>query len=205
MIPLSSLKLSIQSPTYTYLIMSRVRRLDRLILSECIDDTTPLDSEDQDLLISQLTAENETTNALYIKLLVLSVVAEFPVISYMIRAIIGKQPKYMIQFILLSFLCLIGSLYDISAVGNRLRRIDTLPQNLIQGIFSFKLLCVINGLMLLQFYMGIYRVHGLQVKFMFVLLPLMNFVIMIMVRQWHTQTATDIRRLHDLRYKFKTL
>lgn len=184
--------------------MSRLRRIDRLILSECVDDSIPLDSEDQDLLISQLTAENEHTNALYTKLLVLSVVAEFPVMTYMLRAIIGKQAKFMIQFILLSLLCLIGSLYDISAVGNHLSRIDTLPHNLIQGIFSFKLLCVINGLMLLQFYMGIYRLYGLQVKFMFLLLPLMNFVIMIMVRQWHSQTATDIRRLHDLRYKFKS-
>lgn len=195
------------SPTFkldNILTMSRTRRVDRQILSECVDDSTPLDSEDQDLLISQLTAENESTNALYTKLLVLSVVAEFPVMSYMIRTIIGKQTKFMVQFILLSLLCLIGALYDISAVGNRLSRIDTLPHNLIQGIFSFKLLCVINGLILLQFYMGIHRVYGLQVKFIFVLLPLINFVIMIMIRQWHTQMATDIRRLYDLRYKFKS-
>lgn len=185
--------------------MSRLRRVDRLILAECCDDTILLDTDDQDLLISQLSAKNDSSHALYTRILVLSVVAEMPVLTFLIRLIVVKQVKYIVHFILLSLLCLIGALYDVTAVGNQLSSNRRLPQDLIRGILSFKLLCVVHGLLLIQFYMAIYRQHGFQLHFVFLLLPLINFVSMIMVRLWYTQTAIDIRRLYDLRYKFKSI
>ncbi|KAF8004894.1 hypothetical protein HF325_000351 [Metschnikowia pulcherrima] len=57
--------------------MSRLRRLDRAILSEGAD--TPLDSEDQELLIAQLVEQNDALLRLFTKTLVGSILVEIPI------------------------------------------------------------------------------------------------------------------------------
>lgn len=163
-----------------------------------------MDEDDQDLLIGQLSAENDGNHALYTRILVSSIVIEFPIVAFLIRAIISREAKYTVHFMLLSLLCLIGALYDVSAVGARLQHSPLVPTSLVHGLFSFKLLCVVNGLLLVQFYTGIYRQYGYKNVYMFLVMPLVNYIMMILVRKWHALTAANIQHLYGLRYKFKS-
>lgn len=183
--------------------MSRLRRVDKALIAESSDDF-PMDSDDQELLLSQLSDKNNGSHALYTRILILSIVAEFPAVTFLIRSIIGKDLKLTAYYILLSLLCLVGALYDLSAVAN-LVRVNFISDQWKRRVISFSLLCVVNAILLVQFYWTIYRQHGLHIKFLFLVLPVVNYVVMILVRNWYTHTAEEIRQLYDLRYKFKSV
>lgn len=185
--------------------MTRLRRIDRLLLAESADEAHPIDSDDQELLISQLLAENNGSHAFYTRILVLTVLAEIPAGTLFLRAFVGREARHVVHFVLLSILCLIGLLYDVSALGTLLGLVGGVPEQVIRRAISFPLLCVVNGLLLVQFYLAIYRQHGFQAKFMILVLPAINYVVMILVRSWHFQTAESIRGLYALRYKFKNV
>ncbi|OBA23126.1 hypothetical protein METBIDRAFT_99350 [Metschnikowia bicuspidata var. bicuspidata NRRL YB-4993] len=200
---------------YITLTMSRLRRLDRAILTEAAD-ITPLDSEDQEQLIVQLANYNDTSLRLFLKVLVGSILLEIPVSVFAMKhSVGGTRPVALL--IVCHVLTLVNCLYDFkqpsetAAAGSLCAYLLTFDGPRFRSlvfvsthIFSFYGILVLNTVVLIQLLCRVYAAHRFQALDMLLVLPVVNLVAVALIRKWYRDVSQEILGLHGLKYKFKT-
>lgn len=192
--------------------MSRLRRLDRAILSEGTD-TTPLDSDDQEQLIAHFTEQNDTSLRLFLKVLIGSILLEIPIsILFMKRA--SGMARPMVLLLVCHVLTLINCLYDFrqpkaaSSVGIDNHQNGSFSLQKLRSIskylFSFYGVFLLNTIVLLQLLYQVYSSHGFRPIDTLLVLPVINLIGVGLIRKWYSDVSKEIRDLHNLKYKFKT-
>ncbi|KAJ8140088.1 hypothetical protein OY671_006718 [Metschnikowia pulcherrima] len=194
--------------------MSRLRRLDRAILSEGAD--TPLDSEDQELLIAQLVEQNHASLRLFTKTLVGSILVEIP-ISVLALRFSSESARPVVLLLVSHVLTLVNCLYDFKPprstqndVNSEADSFQNSPSIRDKAVFvakklmSFHGVLTLNIIVFLQLTYKLYTSQGLKLIDLLLLLPLINMVAVTLIRHWYSSVAYEISGLHDLKYKFKT-
>lgn len=175
--------------------------MDRAILEQ----NEPLDTDDQELIISLLSLENDATLKIYRKWLVGSILVEIPPLLILSRAM---APTALLKvflaavIVLLGVLTLLNTVFDVNAVSK------TFPSNIrriADKFMTFEGVSIINGILLAQMvYVVFGRVH-LGWKGMFVVVPVGNLVTLVLLRTWHAGVAHELSNLHGLKYKYKSV
>lgn len=179
----------------------RHRKVDRSIL----DQNEPLDSEDQELLISQLAGENDSSLRLYKKVLVLSVLVEIPPLVFLARAVsVTPSVKVVLPslLLLLNILTVVNTVFNVGAVSSVLP--DTAFAQMLGKLITFKSVCVMNGVIVCQLLYVAFGREKLGWVGIFTVVPVGNLITLILLRTWHDSISKEFRSLHDLKYKFKT-
>ncbi|PVH14592.1 uncharacterized protein CXQ87_002737 [Candidozyma duobushaemuli] len=184
--------------------MSRLRKVDRAIL----DQNEPIDTEDQELLITQLRQRNDENLAIYTKVLALSVVVELPILVWLTRTANSKKEKLSLTLLitLSSILSLLNLLYDVNVLGehvSRKLRSKAWAQGLAQPVrlaLSYHGMNILNLILLLQLGAAAWQ-SGL--KSMYCIVPMGNLVMVLLMRKWHTEIKGNVKELDGLRYDYK--
>ncbi|KAF3987622.1 hypothetical protein FT663_04384 [Candidozyma haemuli var. vulneris] len=184
--------------------MSRLRKVDRAILEQ----NEPIDTEDQELLISQLRQKNDENLTLYTRVLALSVVVELPILLWLTKTADSKRDKtlFTILIVLSSILSLLNLLYDVSAIGDHVsRRLISRDWNrnvaqVARYVLSYHGVNVLNALLLLQLGNAA-RQSGF--KNMYCIVPVGNLIMVFLLRKWHTDIKGNVKELDGLKYDYK--
>lgn len=184
--------------------MSRLRKVDRAILEQ----NEPIDTDDQELLITQLRQRNDENLAIYTKVLALSVVVELPLLLWLTKTADLRSDRltFMLLITLSSALSLVNLLYDVGILGDHLLRKLTLRGwngGLAQPIriaLSYSGVNILNLILLLQLALAA-RAQGL--KGMYCLVPVGNLVMVFCMRRWHTEIRGNVKELDGLKYDYK--
>ncbi|GEQ69230.1 hypothetical protein JCM33374_g2901 [Metschnikowia sp. JCM 33374] len=202
--------------------MSRLRRLDRAILSEGAD-STPIDSDDQESLIAHLAEQNNASRRFFLRVLIASILVEIPISVLGMRLSVGGA-RPVALLLVCHVLTLINGLYDFQhpseargelfggAFGASIdvettrRNTDVVGKLVSAGkwLLSFYGILVLNTVVLLQLLRQVYLLHGFEAIDTLLILPVINIIAMALVRKWYGDISREIRALHGLKYKFKT-
>lgn len=179
----------------------RHRKLDRAIL----DQNEPLDSDDQELVISLLTAENDQSLKLYKKVLALSILVEMPVLVLSARRVASTpllSAVIVSLMVLLNLATLLNTVFDVEAAS---KAFPAVVKVWLGRLTNFYGLCGINAVLIVQVvYVAFWR-ESLGWKGMFVVVPMGNLVTLILLRNWHDGVAREVTGLSGLRYKYKNV
>lgn len=159
--------------------MSRLRKVDRAILAL----NEPLDSQDQELVIELLRAQNNESHILYRKVMVLAIVVEILPLAHAAKS---ANSALVVMLSILSSVLLVASAW----YGNRFKHVKWLD-----GGNSV----VVAATVLILWKKAV----GWQAVFALVLLA--NLATVFLLRKWHTSVGDDVQRLQHLRYKFKNV
>lgn len=184
--------------------MSRLRRVDRAIIADSAHDV-PLDSDDQEILISQLAAENNDSLKFALRILTFSALLEIPLSTYALAradAGGGSTVLLLVSHVMTLVLCV----YELPRGWVRQYRSSPYLAPVMPAAdlaVSFGGAASINAFVLAE---AVYLAtrSGLHLKHLYFVLPAVNLVAVILARSWHWSVAGDIDGLHDLKYKFKT-
>lgn len=179
----------------------RHRKLDRAIL----DQNEPLDSDDQDLVISLLTAENDHSLKLYKKVLALSILVELPPLVLLARRLASTpllNAVIVSLMVLLNFATLINTVFDVEAAS---KAFPAVVKVWLGKLTNFYGLCGINAVLIVQMaYVAFWR-ENLGWMGVFVVVPIGNLVTLVLLRNWHDGVAREVAGLRGLRYKYKNV
>lgn len=168
--------------------MSRVRKLDRAIL----DESGPIDSEDQDGLVHALSSENSAAFRRYARILLLSMVVELPAVLYLAR--FAHTPHAAVLLLMLMLLSLVCCIYDVLAVGRSVQYVGKVVNKTV--VFA------VNALVLVQLAVVVWRQHmGLYA--LFVVVPVANAVQVVVLHVLHDGIGNEVLGLRGLQYKYK--
>lgn len=175
--------------------------MDRAILEQ----NEPLDTDDQELIISLLSLENDATLKIYRKWLVGSILVEIPPLLILSRAM---APTALLKvflaavIVLLGVLTLLNTVFDVNAVSK------TFPSNIrriADKFMTFEGVSIINGILLAQMVYVVFGRVQLGWKGMFVVVPVGNLATLVLLRTWHAGVAHELSNLHGLKYKYKSV
>lgn len=176
--------------------MSRRRRVDKKIL----DLDGPIDSDDQELLISELSARNDDAYSVYSLVLQVSIVLELLPLVLLARTSPDRwQRTWVLVLLVLScLLCFVNARYDVAPVA----RNWSLPA---RRLVTFTGVNCINATLLAQLlYAAVVKLPSFA-KALYCLVPVGNLATVILIRHWHNETAGQVGELQGLRYKFKSV
>lgn len=179
----------------------RHRKVDRAIL----DQNEPLDSDDQDLVISLLAAENDHSLKLYKKVLVFSILVEMPILVLLARGVASTPLNSVVitgLMVLLNLVTLINTVFDVEAASTAF---PVVVNAWLGRLMNFYGLCGINTAMLIQMAYIAFWKENLGWKGIFTVVPVGNLVTLVLLRNWHDGVARDVVGLHGLRYKYKNV
>lgn len=184
--------------------MSRLRKVDRAILEQ----NEPIDTDDQELLITQLRQKNDENLAIYTKVLALSVVVELPVLLWLTKTADLRNDRltFTLLITLSSALSLVNLLYDVGILGEHLLRKlilrgwDGRLAQPVRKALSYSGVNFLNLILLFQLAMAA-RAQGL--KSMYCLVPAGNLVMVFCMRKWHTEIKGNVKELDGLKYDYK--
>lgn len=184
----------------SFQLLMRHRKLDRAIL----DQNEPLDLEDQDLVISQLTAENNENLIFYKKCLAASILVELPPLLLLARAVAPTLLKSVLSFliVLLNCLLLLNTIFDVETVS---KVVYTHTQVNVAKVLNFNGVSVLNGVLVAQLLYVAFLKEKLGWTAVFAVVPVGNLVTLVLLRNWHSAVALDLNNLHGLKYKFKSV
>lgn len=175
--------------------------MDRAIL----DQNEPLDSEDQELVISQLSLENDASLKLYKKVLALSILVEIPPLVMLARAVTHAPLLKVLLvslLVLLNFLTLVNTVFDVKVA------LQTLPhkvQGTVGRLVTFEGVSIINGILVVQMLYITFWEERLGWMGIFTVVPIGNLITLMLLRSWHEGVALELEGLHGLKYKFKNV
>lgn len=179
----------------------RHRKVDRAILEQ----NEPLDSDDQDLVISLLTAENDLSLKLYKKILALSILVEIPPLVLLARGV-SQAPLLKVAMasliVLLNFLTLVNTIFEVESAS---RLFPPLVRKYLGKLMHFRGLCGLNVVLLVQMiYVAFWR-EQLGWMGVFTVVPIGNLVTLVLLKYWHQGVEQEVAGLHALKYKYKNV
>lgn len=181
------------------LFMSRLRRFDKAVL----DLNEPLDSDDQDLLITGFIRANDDSFSLYTKILGALILIEIPILLWAIKELdpLSHASLKTMTVLLSCILTLVNLVYDVSKVGNQItsRIRSTTMGKVIAKVISFHGINLLNGILLVQLSLLIqWRLASL-----YYFVPVGNLITMNLLFRWHEQIKGNVKELGGLKYDYK--
>lgn len=178
----------------------RYRKVDRAIL----DQNEPLDLEDQDLVISQLTLENNENLKFYKKCLAASILVELPPLLLLARVVAPVLLKSILSFliVLLNCVLLLNTIFDVEAVSQVVYAHTQLNA---AKVLNFNGVSILNAVLVVQLLYIAFLKEKLGWMAIFTIVPVGNLVTLVLLRNWHNSVALDLHNLHGLKYKFKSV
>lgn len=181
--------------------MSRVRRIDKAVL----ELNEPLDSQDQELLISDFIRRNDDSLAMYTKVLGALILFEIPLLVWIIRAI-DPYPRTALKIITITLSCvltLINLSYDIGKMADQInQQVQNVTRAaIVKRLVSFGSINVINALLLLKLATVIER----SWISLYYFVPLGNLITMNLLYYWHEQMKGNVKELNGLKYDYKSV
>ena len=168
-------------------VMSRLRRLDKKIIDQHLDHDGPIDTDDQEQIIRELSVENRESyerGKFYIATVLL---VELPLVIY--ASHISKSRGFGLVLVILStMLSLIKLKLDEIVASDRVHQV-------------LDWLNPINGVVCLPLVILLWQRDD-WFRFYY-LLPLMNLGNVVLFRWWFMKTAKDLKGLTGMKYKFK--
>lgn len=165
--------------------MARHRKVDRALLSQ----NDPLDSADQELIISLLAAQNDSNFQFYRRVLLLAIVVEILPLAHAARVTFTQKGVYSplaIMMVILSCVFLVATMWPVWRDWRR-KALDYTNMALVAGLWTI-----------------LYR-SGLCWQDVFALVPAANLGAVVLLRRWHISTNKSVHDLRDLTYKFKSV
>lgn len=183
---------------------SRARKLDKQLLAS----QNYLDSDDQDALVTRLSTENFQSFKTYNRLLAYLIVVELPVLLLVTsRMDSALGPRLLL--ILSNLLSLVNILYKVTAVKVHLidylhkRNVNSTTVWVVDFVFTFTGVNIVNLVLNVQLWLRAWALEG--VLRLVYLVPSFNLVFLVLVNKWFTDVKHDIKGLHGMRYKFKSV
>lgn len=178
--------------------MSRLRKVDRALLESDSLAEGPLDSEDQELLLQLLAAQNDQSSLFYSRVVALSIVVELPIVVLLVR-IATHNAFVVLLLVLLLLLSLINCLYDVLKAGELVANRSGTPASY---VVSFHGVAALNVLLVLRLIYYVFK-ESMGFKGVFVIAPVGNLAMVLVLHSLHGGVGSKLQDLHSMRYKYK--